>query len=77
MAEYLNGYFSSMFTREDTSSLSVPYANFQDAKSDYLAQVIVNPQTVAKKIKAMILYHLDWVESCWSPNQNESLHLRR
>ena len=40
MAEYLNGYFSSMFTREDISSLSVPDTTFQEAKSDYLGQLI-------------------------------------
>ena len=41
MAEYLNGYFSSMFTTEDFSSLPVPDAKFQEAKSDYLGQLIV------------------------------------
>ena len=29
MAEEINGYFSSMFTREDISSLPVPYAKFR------------------------------------------------
>ena len=33
MAEDLNGYFSSVFTRED-SSLPVADAKFQEAKSD-------------------------------------------
>ena len=42
-AEDLNGYFSSVFTREDISSLPVP-----DAKSDYLGQLIVIPEKVAK-----------------------------
>ena len=31
MAECLNGYIRSIFTREDISSLPVPDANFQDA----------------------------------------------
>ena len=53
MAKNLNGYFSSMFTREDISSLPVPETKFQDAKSDYLGQLIVTPEMVAKKIKAM------------------------
>ena len=53
MAEDLNGYFSSMFTREDFSSLPVSDNKFQDAKSDYLEQLIVTPEMVAKKIKAM------------------------
>ena len=51
----LNGCFSSVFTREDISSfnLPVPDAKFQEAKSDYLGQLIVTPEIVAKKIKAM------------------------
>ena len=36
MAEDLNGYFSSVCTRENISSLPVPDAKFQEAKSDYL-----------------------------------------
>ena len=36
MAEDLNGYFSSVFTRDDISSLPVPGAKFQEAKFDYL-----------------------------------------
>ena len=51
MAEDLNGYFSSMFTREDISSL--PVAKFQEAKSDYLGPLIVTPEIVAKKINTM------------------------
>ena len=38
MAEDLNGYFRSMFTREDISSLPVPDAKFQEAKSYYLGK---------------------------------------
>ena len=38
---------------EDISSLPVPGAKFQEAKSDYLRQLIVTPEMVAKKIKAM------------------------
>ena len=53
MAENLNGYFSSVFNSEDISSLPVPDAKFQEAKSDYLGQLIVTPEMVAKKIKAM------------------------
>ena len=36
MVEKLNGCFSSVFTREDISSLPVPCAKFQKAKSEYL-----------------------------------------
>ena len=42
-----------MFTREDISLLPIPDANFQEAKSDYLGQLIVTPEMVAKKVKAM------------------------
>ena len=53
MAEDLNGYCSSVLTREDINSLPVPDAKFQEAKSDYLGPLIVIPEMVAKKIKAM------------------------
>ena len=51
MVEDLNGYVSSVFTREDISTL--PVAKFQEAKSDFLWQLIVTPEIIAKKIKAM------------------------
>ena len=47
MAEDLNGYFSSVFNSEDISSLP-PDAKFQEAKSDYLGQLIVTSEMVAK-----------------------------
>ena len=53
MAEDLNGYFSSVFTREDISSLPIPYAKFQEVKSDYVGQLIVTREMLAKKIKTM------------------------
>ena len=53
MAEDLNGYFSSVFTKEDISSLPVADAKFQGAKSDNLGPLVVTPELVAKKIKAM------------------------
>ena len=53
MAEDLNSYFSSVFTREDISSLPDPDAKFQEAKSDYLGPLIVTPEMVAKKIMAI------------------------
>ena len=53
MAEDLNGYFSSVFTIDDISSLPVPDAKFQEAKSDYLGQLIVAPKMVVKKVKAV------------------------
>ena len=53
MAEDLHQYFSSVFTRKDISSSPVPDTKFQEAKSDYLGQLIVTPEMVANKIKAM------------------------
>ena len=53
MAEDLNGYFSSVFTKEDISSLPVADAKFQESKSDYLDSLVVTPELVAKKIKTM------------------------
>ena len=53
MVEDLNGYFSSVFTREDISSLPVPETKFQEAKSDYLGQLIVTSEMVTRKIKAV------------------------
>ena len=46
MAEDLNGYFSSVFTKEDISSLPVADV-FQGAKSEYLP-LVVTPELVAK-----------------------------
>ena len=48
MADNLNEYFSSVFTREDTSALPVPETKFEGRESDYLGQLIVTPQMVAK-----------------------------
>ena len=53
IAEDLNGYFSSVFTKEDICSLPVADAKFQEAKSEYLGPLVVTPELVAKKIKAM------------------------
>ena len=48
MAEALNGYFSSVLSREDISSLPVPDSKFQEAKSDYLGQLFVTPENLRK-----------------------------
>ena len=53
MAENLNEYFSSVFTREDISALPVPETKFKGRESDYLGQLIVTPKMVAKKIRDM------------------------
>ena len=46
MAEHLNEYFSSVFTREDISALPVPQTKFEGRESDYLGQLIVIPKMV-------------------------------
>ena len=43
MAENLNEYFSSVFTREDISILPVLETKFEGRGFDYLGQLIVNP----------------------------------
>ena len=51
MAEELNMHFSSVFTREDTSSLPVPETKFNGSEEELLGQLIVTPEEVASKIK--------------------------
>ena len=51
MAEELNMHFSSVFTREDTSSLPVPETKFNGSEEEMLGQLIVTPEVVASKIK--------------------------
>ena len=55
MAENLNEYFSSVFTWEDISALPIPETKFEEREreSDYLGQLIVTPEMVAKEIRDM------------------------
>ena len=53
MAEELNMHFNSVFTREDTSSLSVPETKFNGSEEERLGQLIVTPEVVASKINNM------------------------
>ena len=53
MAEELNMHFSSVFTREDTSSLPVPETTFNGSEGDMLGQLVVIPEVVANKINSM------------------------
>ena len=46
MAEELNMHFSSVFTREDTTSLPVPETTFKGSEGERLGQLVV----VASKI---------------------------
>ena len=53
MAEELNVHFSSVFTREDTSSLHVPETKFDGSEGERLGQLVVTPEVVANKINNM------------------------
>ena len=45
MAEELNMYFSSVFTREDTSSIPVPETKFKGSEGERLGQFSCNPRS--------------------------------
>ena len=53
MAENLNEYLSSVFTREDISILPVLETKFEGREFDYLGQLIVTPTMVAMKLRDM------------------------
>ena len=46
-------HFSSLFTREDTSSLPVPETKFEGSEGERLGQLVVTPEVVANKINNM------------------------
>ena len=46
-------HFSSVFTREDTSSLPVPETKFNGSEEERLGQLDVTPEVVASKINNM------------------------
>ena len=60
MAENLNEYFSSVFTREYINVLPVPETKFEMRESYYLGHLIVTPKRVAKKI-SKIINQLEWM----------------
>ena len=53
MAEELNRHFSSVFMREDTSSLPVPETKFKGSEGERLGQLVVTPHLVVSKINNM------------------------
>ena len=54
MAENLNQFFSSVFTLEEVGSLPLPETKFMNTDADdYLGMLVVTPEMVANKIKAM------------------------
>ena len=46
-------HISSVFTREDTSSLPVPERKFEGSEGERLGQLVVTPEVVANKINNM------------------------
>ena len=50
MADELDMHFSSVFTREDTSSVPVPETKFNGSEGEMLGQVLVTPEVVANQI---------------------------
>ena len=53
MAEEFNMHFSSVFTREDTSSIPVPETKFKGSEGERLGQLVVTPEVVVSKINNM------------------------
>ena len=53
MAEELNMHFSSVFTREDNSSLPVPETKFNGSEGERLGQLVVTPEVVASTFNNM------------------------
>ena len=53
MAEELIMHFSSVFTREDTSSIPVPETKFKGSEGEMLGQLVVTPEVVVSKINNM------------------------
>ena len=53
MAKELNIHFSSVFTREDTSSLPVPETKFNGSEGERFGQLVVTPEVLASKINNM------------------------
>ncbi len=45
--------FSSVFTREDTSSLPVPETKFNGPEGEMLGQLVVTPEIVASNVNNM------------------------
>ena len=46
-------HFSSVFTREDTSSIPVPETKFKGSEGERLGQLVVTPEVVVSKIYNM------------------------
>ena len=75
MADNLNEYFSSVFTREDISTLPVLETKFEGREFDYLGQLIVTPTMVAMKIRDMKDNKSPGVDYCWEIVEQISIPL--
>ena len=53
MAVELNMHLSSVFMRDDTSSLPVPVTKFNGSEGEGLGQLVVTPEVVASQISNM------------------------
>ena len=53
MAKELNMHFSSVFMRENTSSLPVTETKFNESEGERLGQLVVTPEVVASNINNM------------------------
>ena len=59
MAEDLNEYFSSVFTKEDIRSLPLPARNFEGDESHNLGQLFVTLEMISKK-KFIMKKQITW-----------------
>ena len=48
-------HFTSVFTREDTSSLPVPEKSSMELRGEKLGQIVVTPEVVASSINNTIM----------------------
>ena len=89
MAEELNMLFSSVFTRDDTSSLPVPETKFNGSEGERLGQLVVSPEVVASTPLAHVfnmslqerIVPLEWKEANIIPlfkkgSRNKSVNYR-
>ena len=53
MAVELNMHLSSVFMRDDTSSLPVPVTKFNGTEGERLRQLLVTPEVVGSQIRNM------------------------
>ena len=53
MADELHMHFSSVFMREDTSSIPVPETKSRGSEGERLGQLFVTPEVVVSKINNM------------------------